>query len=441
MSAKPRVMGLVFLTVFLDFVGFSIVFPLFPAMLDHYLAAEGAESAVGHLIRFLDDLSGGDRHAVVTLFGGVLGSIYSLLQFVFAPFWGGLSDRIGRRPTLVVTLTGTLLAYVLWVFAGSFLVLVAARILGGVMAGNVSTATAVVADTTKAKDRAAGMGLVGMAIGLGFILGPALGGFFSTLSIGGADGWGSGLALNPFSGPALVASALALVNLLWVAARFPETLPPERRGPSRWAPVWNPVRQVARLGFPGVRRTTLVNLLFVTSFAAMEFTLTFLAVERFAFTPRQNTWMFVFVGVVIALVQGGVVRRLAPRLGERRLVLAGLAMLVPGFFAIAWAQGTGMLYAGLFLMAVGSALTMPCLSALISRYVPADRQGVALGSFRSAGSLARAIGPILGGVLYWQLGSAALYWIGGLSLFLPLALASRLPTPAQEPVEEGGEAA
>ena len=425
---KKSYLGVVFLTVFLDIVGFSILFPLFPKLLDHYLALEGTASGLGRLVARLESIVDGDRAAVVALFGGILGSLYGFLQFVFAPIWGGLSDRIGRRSTLLFTLFGTLAGYVLWIFSGSFLLLVVSRVLNGIMAGNISIASAVVADTTAGEKRAGGMGIVGMAIGLGFVLGPALGGLTSTIVPENDGSWVRGWALHPFSLPAAIAAALALVNLVWVATRLPETLPAEHRaGIAGHARTWNPLAALAKLDLQGVWRTTLVSFLYLSAFSAMEFTLTFLAHDRFEYEPRQIAWMFVFVGFVIAFVQGGVVRRLAPRLGEKKLTLFGLAALVPGFFAIAWASTPGALYGGLFLMAVGSALAMPCLSALCSRYAPVDRQGLVLGQFRSAGSLARALGPIVGGALYWKFGSFMPYLAGGLFLLIPLYLATKLP--------------
>ena len=448
MTAKPPAieptrsqMGTVFLIVFLDIVGFSILFPLFPALLSHYVELEGSTGLAGELAARLEEFASGDRHAVVALFGGVLGAVYSLLQFLFAPFWGGLSDRIGRRPTLLVTLVGTVAAYVLWIFAGSFSILIAARLLGGVMAGNISTASAVIADTTDHRSRVKGMGIIGMAIGLGFVLGPAIGAIASLVQIGAppdgsGDAWSRGWALNPFSGPALAATGLALVNLFLVARRLPETLPPEKRRREKRIGAWNPLGQIARQELPGVGRTTLVSFLYTCAFSASEFTLTFLAVERFAYTARDNAWMFVFVGLVIAFVQGGVVRRVGPRVGEQRMARAGFVVLVPGLALIARTSGTGMLYVGLFLMAFGSALIMPCLSALVSRYTPADRQGLILGQFRSAGSLARAIGPLLGGFLFWRFGSAAPYWAGAAFLLVPLLMLRGLPpvpAPAPDP--------
>ncbi len=432
-NSKPRsAVGIVCLIVFLDIVGFSILFPLFPAMLNHYLEVEGEASWIGRLAVQLSEWAGGNQAQTVTLFGGVLGSIYSILQFLFAPVWGGLSDRVGRRPTLLITLAGTLAGYVLWIFAGSFFWLIGSRLLSGLMAGNISTATAVIADTTESSNRARGMGLVGMCIGLGFLFGPAMGGAaWSLLPLESETGWQAGLTLHPFSSAAAIAAALATVNLLWVVFAFKETLAPEKRGTSDHARVWNPFAQLSRLHFPGLPRTNLVYFLFLLAFSAMEFTLTFLAADRLGFSPAQITWVFVYSGLIIALVQGGVVRRLAPRLGEKKLSLTGLALVIPGFLLIAIAGSSGLLYAGLTFMALGSALIMPCLSALASRYAPEDRQGLALGTFRSMGALSRAIGPILGGLAYYALGSAAPYWAGALFLLIPLGLARSLPPVPQ----------
>ena len=429
-SEKPSVLGIVFLTVFIDIVGFSIIFPLFPDLLDHYLAQSGEGSWLAGLISQLREFAGGDENAVETLFGGLLGSIYGLLQFVFATVWGGLSDRIGRRVTLLVTLVGTALSYVLWVFAGSFLVLIFARILGGIMAGNISTASAAVADTTSAKDRAKGMGIVGMAIGLGFILGPAVGGLtLGWIQLEDAAAEVGTFALNPFSGPALCALVLSLLNLVWVATRFPETLPPERRNGGTRSHSLNPFQRLATLDFPGVVRTNLIYFIYLVAFAAIEFTLTFLAKERLGYGPRDMVSIFVFVGLIIAFVQGGLVRRLAPKLGERLVTRVGLLLTVPGFLMIGRAQGTGLLYGGLAFMAFGSALVMPCLSALISRYTPSDRQGLALGTFRSMGSLSRALGPMLGATGYWYFGRQAPYQAGGALLVVPIFMAFALPAP------------
>ncbi|NQU49603.1 MAG: MFS transporter [Planctomycetes bacterium] len=426
-NSSRSVLGIVFLTVFLDIVGFSIIFPLFPEMLDHYFTLEGSDSALGRLVAWLSNFTGGDDNAVETLFGGLLGSLYGLLQFFFAPIWGGLSDRIGRRPTLLFTLAGTVLSYLLWGLAGSFWVLIAARLLGGAMAGNLSTASAAVADTTAAKDRAKGMGMVGMAIGLGFILGPALGAMFVNIELPTGEGV---FSINPFSGAAMASMVLAIINLLLVVKRFPETLPPEKRGDPKKRSR-NPFAGLRELDIEGLPRTNLLYFLYLTAFGAIEFTLTFLASERLDYGHGDLAWMFVFVGLIIAFVQGGLVRRMAPKHGERKLARLGLILTMPGFAIIGAAHSGGVLYAGLAFMAVGSAFVMPCLSALVSRYAPAERQGLALGTFRSMGSLSRAVGPVIGALIYWRYGSSSPYWIGAAFLLIPIGMAMTLPAPPE----------
>lgn len=433
------VLGLVFLTIFIDMVGFSVLFPLFPDLLKHYLALEGSESLIGQLVASLSEFVG-DREnpdfAVVALFGGLLGTIYSALQFLFAPIWGGLSDRIGRRSTLIVTLAGTALSYAVWFFAGSFALLVAARILGGIMAGNIATASAVVADVSPPDKRVKNMAVVGIAVGLGFVLGPAVGALAYT-HIDVLAWWSSGadLGVNPFSGAALAAFVLAAFNLLWALARFPETLPADRRGSADGAGhSRNPFAALSRISTPGVARTNITYLIYQSCFAAMEFTLVFLAADRFLFGPSQNAWMFVFVGLTIAFVQGGIVRRLSGKVPEKKIALVGILLMFPGFLAVGFSASVPVLYVGLFFLAAGSAVTFPSLSALVSLYAPDTDQGLALGTFRSMGALSRAIGPILGGLAYWSLGSTAPYVIGTAVLLAPLALAATLPPvrPAAE---------
>lgn len=457
------VLGVVFLTVFLDIVGFSILFPVFPELLDHYLSLEGPDSLIGRLHASLSTLAGGDANAVATLFGGILGSIYGLLQFVFSTVWGAMSDRRGRRPVLIATLTGTVAAYLLWMFAGSFLLLVISRIVAGMMAGNISIASATAADVTDAKSRAKGMGMVGAAIGLGFVCGPAIGAFlpdFLTISESS-----SGFSTHPYTYLAAASALMAILNLLWVLRRFPETLPPAKRGASTRS--LNPIGRLRELNLPGLARTNWVYFLYLTAFGAAEFTITFLAAESLGYTRADLGKLFVFIGLTIAFVQGGLVRRLAPKLGERFLIRFGLIATIPSFILVAAAHSTAtahaigsattdaagaladpanataaaieaahssgvtLLYLGVFLMAVGSAFAMPCISALASRYAPSESQGLALGVLRSMGSLSRAIGPVLGAGLYWRYGAALPYHAGAAFLILPLLLALRLPAPPE----------
>jgi MFS family permease len=422
---KPRGgLGVILLTVFLDLVGFSIIFPLFPEMLEYYVGLEGAESLVGRLVAQLAELAPeGEQQAfyTVVLFGGLIGSIYSLLTFVAAPLWGAISDRVGRRKVLLFTVSATALSYVVWFFAGSFLVLVVARVIGGLASGNLSVATAAVSDVTTAKDRAKGMGLLGASFGVGFILGPTMG---AVLSLVRVDEWLAGMpGVNPFSGAALGALVLAVVNVVWIVKRFPETLKPSHKA---GRPI-SPLRLFAPTEYTGVNRTNLLYFVFITAFAGMEFTLTFLARDRFDYSSLDNGLIFLFVGFVSALTQGGLVRRLVPRIGERRAVTIGLVLIVPGLVIIGAAGTPFVMYVGLFFLSVGAGIATPSLTSLVSLYAPEDRQGELLGVFRSLGSLGRGLAPIGASTLYWQMGSAAPYWVSAAALIIPIALTFTLP--------------
>jgi MFS family permease len=433
-----RTLGIIFLTLFIDLVGFSIIFPLFPAMLDYYLPnGAGDGSLLGQLIAPLSawaERSGAEdpRFMTAVLFGGILGSLYSILQFICAPLWGAYSDRVGRRKVLLITIAGLAISYAAWFFAASFWVLVFARMLGGAMGGNLSVATAAVADSTTREKRSSGLAIIGIAFGLGFIVGPGIGGLFSKINLLELFPSLGQFGVNPFSVPALVSFALALTNLLWVARSFKETLPPEKRGKANPDRKGIPIFRIFKSPSPATLRTNLVYLIYMLAFSGMEFTLTFLAVERFQFSPAQNGGMFVFIGFVLILVQGGIVRRLAGPVGEKRLAVAGIACGIAAFLVLAIALNLGLFFGALALMAFSIGLASPTLSALVSLYSKEEEQGAAIGVFRSAGSLARAIGPIVAALVYFAYGSKSAYLFGAVVVIVPLILALKLPKPNKE---------
>ncbi|EQC51897.1 ferrochelatase [Bacteriovorax sp. DB6_IX] len=421
---------IVFLTLFLDLVGFSIIFPLFPALAKWYLSVDADNiflKAIFGSITALTETGGAANFSSIVLFGGALGAIYSLLQFVAAPIWGSISDRIGRRPVLLISVFGLFLSYVLWFFSGSFTVLILARFIGGIMGGNISTATAVVADVTQKENRAKGMATIGIAFALGFIIGPAMGGILSLVNLLDYYPWLAEYGVNPFSMPAALAGILALYNVKNLYQKFEETLPEQRRGKETGERTANIFKLFKPLPYPGINLVNIGHFLFLMAFSGMEFTLTFLAAERLNYSSMDNAYMFIFIGFIIAFVQGGVVRRKAHSVGEKKMALMGLISIIPGLLFIAFAQSSFLIYVGLFFLAVGSSMAIPCLTSLVSLYTPVEKQGQSIGVFRSLGALSRVIGPIVASLVYWKFDSAMPYLVGSAFLIIPILMTAKLP--------------
>jgi MFS family permease len=438
---QRRILGLIFLTVFMDIVGFSIIIPLFPHLLDHYIRTEGAAGTLIGSLNSAAEWMGGDTVFKKTvLFGGLLSTLYSLLQFVFSPIWGALSDRLGRRRILTITLAGNALSYLLWIFAAQFWVVVVTRLVSGMMAGNIAVASAAAADITDEKERVKGMAVVGIAIGLGFVFGPVIGGLASSVQFAHGPVAGS-FGLNPFSVPAAIAASLALLNFLLVVKFFPETLAPERRAS---ADAKRPsVFDLATVRSSAVRRTSFANLVYQVAFTGMENTIVFLTFALFLYNPRDNAWLFLFNGACMIFAQG-LARQLVKRLGQRKVIMLGMLVasvafvwvaLIPtpkdGLPSPAWAEPS--FYAGLGLISFATGLILPSVSALVSLYSDASEQGRNLGILRSAGSLARVIGPVTAALLYFHFGSHFWVYLGGAVLMLPAIWIVRgLPDPSSE---------
>ncbi len=430
-APAPPSLGVIFLTIFIDLLGFSIIFPLFPAILSHYLQVDGSGGFLGWLVAQIDALArlaGSHGNYREVLFGGILGSLYGFLQFLFSPVWGALSDRIGRRRVLLITVAGTAFSYLLWIVSGSFLLFVGARLIGGGFAGNLSVATAAVADVTTRENRSKGMGLVGVAFGLGFLFGPAFGSIAALHNPLAHHPHLAAWGVNPFSTAALAAFVLSLANLAWVALEFRETLDPRHRAGADER-IRHPLHALMTLAAGPVRRADWLWFIFTLAFSGMEFSLPFLAAERFGYTPTSMFKIFVFLGLILIITQGVVVRRVAPRYGEKRLLLAGLGCVVAGMVVTGFAPSPGWFYAGLTLLGAGSGLVNPTISALVSLYSDVGQQGRMLGVFRSLGSLARGVAPVTACLIYWWRGGPFLYTLGGILLLAPFGLGLGLPHP------------
>lgn len=398
MSERKAGLGAIFLTVFLDLLGFGLVLP--------FLAEEAR-----------------DTFHTTELVGALLAAAYSLMQFLFVPVWGRLSDRIGRRPVLVWSVLASGLGmYGLaggLAFGHSVAWLFAARIFSGVATANLGTASAYIADVTKPEDRAKGMGLFGVAFGLGFILGPALGGLLSEITVNGRTG-----VL-----PCLVAGTLGVINFVWTLFGLRESLPVELRSKSkrRLTPLdLEATRRV--LTRPSLGRAVLVNFITIASFTILDQTFRFFTKDLFGMTQRGTGMVLAAVGITAALVQGGLVRQLAKRVPDVTLLRSGLAIQVLAFSCLAAAPELGLagLWIGSILLAVGNGLSQPSGSAYLSKRATASEQGEVLGTNQSFASLARMFGPAIGGSLYGYCGLRWPYLASAIGMALATLLALTL---------------
>lgn len=353
----------IFATVFIDLIGFGMVIPVLP-----YYANTDPFFATPREIGFLV-------------------AAYSVMQFIFSPVLGRLSDRYGRRPILFISLLGGAAGYAVIGFANTLTLIFIGRIISGITGGNISTAQAYIADITTPKDRAKGMGLFGAAFGLGFILGPAIAGLTSKYGV---------------HVPFFIAGVLSLANAVAVFLILPESLTPEKRAglPKRKGGIAEILTALKNREF---REINIVYFLLVTAFSIMTYAFVLYTAHRFGFTAEQNGYLFAFVGVIAVVVQGVLTGKLVAFFGESKLALGGCLLMAAALFAIPIVGpamgGITMLILVTAVLAFGNSAASPALTALASRTAGEHDQGRAMGILQSGASLARAVGPILGGFL------------------------------------------
>jgi MFS transporter, DHA1 family, tetracycline resistance protein len=395
-------LGTIVFTVFLDLLGFGLVVPYLPGV----ARAHGASDIVATL----------------------LGASFSLMQLVFVPFWGQLSDRTGRRPVLLWSIAASVVGFLLLASADSLAMLFVARLWTGVACANLAVAQAYIADVTTPEERARGMGLIGAGIGFGFVLGPVLGGLLAGVN----ERW----HLLPRVGalPAYAAAGLATINALLAWRFLPESLPVAARGkPVRRISPFDASRYRAARRFPGVGFAMALNFVVVLSFAAMEQTFRLFTADTFHLSDGGTGYVLGFVGLVLIVVQGLLIRPLSRLFGERALLRAGVSIEAVGFAALALTPrfgGIGPLYAAMGIIAFGSGLTSPSLSSFVSKCSDAESQGLALGVLQSAGAFARVCGPATGGVLYQMVGHSAPYVAAAVGMALAGVLSLGLRSPS-----------
>lgn len=364
---KRGALAVLFLTVFIDLLGFAIVLPLLP--------------------RYAEDYHAGNASI------GLLMASFSLMQLLFSPFWGRLSDRYGRRPVLMVGLLGSVLSYSLFGLARGLALLFVSRIAAGIFGATIGTAQAYIADVTPHEERGRGMALIGAAFGLGFTFGPAVGGL-AHAHLGAAA-------------PGFVAAGFSLIALAMAWRRLPE--PESRREATHgWLPRGALRRALAHRTVPLI---LLISVVATFAFANFESTLSRFTKAKWGYDPAQNGMVFAYIGICLLLSQGLVVRRLMGRVGELNFGVAGTLTLLLGLLGVGAARGTGQALGALPVAVLGFSMVTPSLSSLLSRRTPPQTQGEVLGVYQSGLSLARILGPMVGNQLFGH-SPAMPYWFG-----------------------------
>ena len=402
-------LGIIFLIVFMDLLGFGIIIPLLP--------------------RYIPEFT---EHAFkVTL----LFSLYSVFQFIGAPILGALSDKYGRRPILIVSQIGSAAGYLLlgfatqWEWGALTLPLVyLSRVIDGFSGGNISTAQAYVSDITTAENRAKGMGVLGAAFGIGFTLGPFLGGFVGHYNV---------------SWPAYIAAAFSLLAAGLTYLRLPET---RHRQPAETVHWLHPSRFAPVLRRPVLVQLLLLSFFIMAAFVMMESTVTMYMAVTFNYDAREVGLFFGFVGLVIVVVQGGLIGRLTKRFGEWPLAIAGPLLVAVGMAAFAYTALrplVGVLLLAGAVNAAGRSFQQPTISSLISKFSDPRDHGVVFGLFHGLGSLARVLGPLLAGATYPFMKHTGQFVVAG-AMAVAVAiwtLALRQPAPGEAKPEAMAEAA
>ncbi len=391
---KNKPLAVIFITVFIDLIGFGMIIPLNP-----YLARE---------------------YGAGPLEIGLLMTVYSLMQFLFAPFWGQISDRVGRRPVILLTLLGVAVAHLWFAMAASLWTLFLARALAGFFGANIATAMAYIADVTPEKERSKGMGLIGAAFGLGFMLGPFFGGIFGEIGQRLGDAPPLGLSFA-----AVVAAGISLLNFLFAYFVLPESRSPQK------PLAYHQAKPRFQLLIKHVKKPVLGPLMltfFMSScaLAVIEAPLFLLVQDEYSWSLSLASFGFAYVGLIMVLTQGVLIRPLISRLGERKLLLLGLLFAAIGYGLIGLSSEVWQLAGAVTLMALGTGFINPAITGSISLLAEADEQGSALGVNQSFSAMGRIVGPAIGGWLYGEFGPSWPFFVasvlalgaGGLSLRL-----------------------
>jgi multidrug resistance protein len=389
---------IVFFTILIDMIGFGIVIPILPLYSLHFNATDWQI--------------------------GILFGCFSLMQLIFAPLLGRWSDRIGRRPILLFSILGTSLSFLIMGLANTLWLLFLGRLIDGASGGNIPTAQAYIADVTPLEKRSGAMGLIGAAFGLGFVIGPAIGGLLGHYSI---------------QLPFYVAAGLALLNAVAIYLFLPESLNEEQRK-AHPAVSGSLVQNFLQVKNSHLSTVMWVSLLSTLAFSLVTALFTLFTAHRLQWHARENGWLFAYIGMLGVLIQGGMLRRMVPKVGEKPLIIVGSVFLFVSMALLPVSSNLIWVVVASTALAIGNSLVTPLVSGLASKSADAHSQGIVLGVLQSTASLGRMIGPVVGGFLlqYDANTNNALYgispfWFSALLMLASLVVSLRLPDDERTP--------
>jgi DHA1 family tetracycline resistance protein-like MFS transporter len=381
---KKSPIAILFLTIFIDLLGFGIVLPLLPT----YAKTLGASP----------------------LIIGLTAGAYSFMQFFFAPIWGGISDEVGRRPIILGSVSTSVVAYLLFANADTVWLLAFSRIVAGIGSANISTTQAYITDITDSSNRSKGLGIIGAAFGLGFVFGPPIGGLIKTLFGIEAVGY--------------MTAALAAINLVLAYFFLPESIKEKKSRVDIKFLRFD--KLFAAFQKPGIRLLLAMNFLFMFGFVNMQISIALLVKEHFGFeTDAQVGYLLAGVGIISVLMQGVFIGRLTKLFGEKKILVGGSVSMFIGLFFIPFSPSVAVLLVVLVFLAVGNGLNTPTNTALVSLYTPPPEQGETLGLAQSVGSLSRISGLVAGSLLY-GLDYHAPYVVAGVAMLFVIMMSLRL---------------
>ncbi|KAI9476235.1 MAG: major facilitator superfamily domain-containing protein [Benjaminiella poitrasii] len=468
---QKRIVGIVFKALLIDLFSFTIILPLFPRLLNYYQFEEGGhkETILGYFLQLLEQF----KYLIVTnkrssatgnyadkwdtvLLGGLVGSLFSLLQFFISPIIGRASDRLGRRKVLLYTMVGNVLSTLVWLFARSFTLFLVARIIAGLSEGNVQLSIAIISDVTAPENRSKSLALVGIAFAIAFTVGPAIGAWFASIDLSVNWPFLVKFGIYPYSMAAFIGLVLLVIETYYLYKYLPETIhfrkeaekKKQQETPSSSTKPTITLESIQRR-LLGLRNLKQLMCLFSFLFSGMEFTLVFLTFDVLDYSHMQQGKLLGYMGIVSALIQGGYVRRRVQKMGEKAIVIQGMASCAVGLYCLAHttkaSNATFWLYLGVTLLAFTSGTVVNCLTSLASLQCHEDEnredalsKGRALGEFRSYGQLGRSLGPISACGLYWIFGPSVCYALGAVCMVgTTWITVSRAPTIGRTASVEG----